>query len=126
MYLSKQVASLSRPTHHNIAPLAPVIAPPAPVPCPSFSGLPPLHLPPPPAEHASSTRAVDEAAWAEVRNFKKCLIQMWMKEGKEAVFLETALRLGDSRSHTVVDCVPVPPEGAPGEGGGRSSSSRVG
>jgi hypothetical protein len=66
-----------------------------------------------PTEHAASTRGVDEAAWTEVRNFKKCLIRMHAAAGLECVFVETALRLGDARSHAVVDCVPLPPEGEP-------------
>ena len=103
---------------------------------------------PPPTEHVPSSRQADEAVWTEMRNFKKCLIQMFMKEvggwvggwcggrgvlalqagpalhashthtpttcpaqGKEVVFIETAMRLGDPRSHAVVECIPVPPEG---------------
>ena len=27
----------------------------------------------------------------------------------DVIFMETAMRLGDSRSHAVVDCIPVPP-----------------
>ena len=27
----------------------------------------------------------------------------------DVIFIETAMRLGDTRSHAVVDCVPVPP-----------------
>ena len=33
----------------------------------------------------------------------------WMLQGMDVIFIETAMRLGDSRSHAVVDCVPVPP-----------------
>ena len=33
-----------------------------------------------PAEHVASARQVDEAVWTELRNFKKCLIQMYMKQ----------------------------------------------
>lgn len=62
-----------------------------------------------PAEHTPSTRQVDEQVWSELRNFKKCLIQMFMKQGQEVIFFETALRLGDMRSHAVVEAVPVPP-----------------
>lgn len=32
-----------------------------------------------------------------------------MLQGMDVIFIETAMRLGDSRSHAVVDCVPVPP-----------------
>ncbi len=32
------------------------------------------------AEHVASSRQVDEAVWTELRNFKKCLIQMFMQQ----------------------------------------------
>lgn len=28
-------------------------------------------------EHAPSSRAVDDHVWTEMRNFKKCLLQVW-------------------------------------------------
>lgn len=31
----------------------------------------------------------------------------------DVIFVETAMRLGDARSHTVIDCVPVPMELSP-------------
>ena len=34
----------------------------------------------PAAEHVASSRQVDEAVWTELRNFKKCLIQMFMQQ----------------------------------------------
>lgn len=33
-----------------------------------------------PAEHIASTRQVDEHVWTEIRNFKKCLLQMFMAQ----------------------------------------------
>jgi hypothetical protein len=65
-----------------------------------------------PADHVASTRQVDEQVWTELRNFKKCLIQMFMKQGQEVIFFETATQLGSVRSHAVVECVPVPPSAA--------------
>jgi hypothetical protein len=65
-----------------------------------------------PVEHTPSSRVADEAAWTEMRNFKKCLIQMFARQGLECVFVETATRLGDPRSHAVVECIPLPPEAA--------------
>jgi len=35
-----------------------------------------------PAEHASSSRQVDEDVFTELRNFKKCLIRMFMAQAK--------------------------------------------
>ena len=33
-----------------------------------------------PAEHVASARQVDEHVWTEMRNFKKCLLQMFMAQ----------------------------------------------
>ncbi len=33
-----------------------------------------------PTEHVASTRQVDEHIWTELRNFKKCLLQMHMAQ----------------------------------------------
>ena len=37
-----------------------------------------------PSEHVASTRQVDEAVWTELRNFKKCLLQMAMAQVRAA------------------------------------------
>uniref|UniRef100_A0A061SMS2 CwfJ-like protein n=1 Tax=Tetraselmis sp. GSL018 TaxID=582737 RepID=A0A061SMS2_9CHLO len=60
------------------------------------------------AEHLPSTRATDDHVWTEIRNFKKCLLQMFRSQGKDVVFLECATSLGSGRGHAAVDCVPVP------------------
>ncbi|KAF2296936.1 hypothetical protein GH714_013384 [Hevea brasiliensis] len=44
-----------------------------------------------PMQHESATRSVDNYVWEEIRNFKKCLIMMFAKQGKDLVFLETAI-----------------------------------
>jgi hypothetical protein len=65
-----------------------------------------------PAEHIASTRSTDESTWTEIRNFKKCLLQMFTSQGMDVIFIETALGVGgggnDARAHAVVDCIPVP------------------
>eukprot|EP00884_Botryococcus_braunii_P013106 jgi/Botrbrau1/21797/Bobra.0190s0022.1 len=61
-----------------------------------------------PAEHVASSRLADDLVWTEIRNFKKCLLQLFAAQGKGVIFMETALRLQDSRAHTLVDAVPVP------------------
>jgi len=33
-----------------------------------------------PMEHISSSRKTDEHVWTEMRNFKKCMMQMYMAE----------------------------------------------
>lgn len=63
------------------------------------------------AEHISCTRVADDVAWTEMRNFKKCLLQMFAAQGKECIFMETFINLSSnfssSPSHAVVDCIPV-------------------
>ncbi|WIA29191.1 hypothetical protein OEZ86_011702 [Tetradesmus obliquus] len=63
-----------------------------------------------PAEHVASIRQVDEATWTEVRNFQKCLIRMFMEQGKEVLFLETATGLGSHRNHALLEAIPMPPD----------------
>ncbi|XP_065855121.1 uncharacterized protein [Euphorbia lathyris] len=59
-------------------------------------------------EHESSTRAIDNNAWEEIRNFKKCLIMMFAKQEKELVFLETVMDLAKQRRHCLIECIPLP------------------
>ncbi len=59
-----------------------------------------------PAEHVASTRQVDEHVWTEIRNFKKCLLQMFMAQ----VFcssLRHSPALCWSPSSTVVNLLPM-------------------
>ena len=42
-----------------------------------------------PADHMPSCRQVDEDVWTELRNFKKCLIQMFMAEASDGVLLHS-------------------------------------
>jgi len=83
---------------------------------PSRGRLVPGHCQIVPAEHVASTRSTDESTWTEIRNFKKCLLQMFTAQGMDVIFIETALGVGsassigghDARAHAVVDCIPVP------------------
>ncbi|KAL2463538.1 CwfJ-like family protein [Forsythia ovata] len=61
-------------------------------------------------QHEPSTRSVDDNVWAEIRNFKKCLIMMFAKQEKDVVFLETVMGLAQQRCHCLVECIPLPPE----------------
>ncbi|KAI8009305.1 CWF19-like protein 2 [Camellia lanceoleosa] len=58
--------------------------------------------------HESATRAVDNNVWDEIRNFKKCLIMIFAKQEKDAVFLETVMGLAQQRCHCMVECIPLP------------------
>lgn len=60
------------------------------------------------AEHIPSTRVADELTWTEIRNFKKCLLQMFTAQGKECIFLENFIK-NSSTSHAFVDCIPLEP-----------------
>ena len=62
-----------------------------------------------PKVHARSTRQVDEDVWEEIRNFKKCLVQMFVAQGKECCFIETAMHLSAHSNwhHAVVECIPL-------------------
>eukprot|EP00958_Prasinococcus_capsulatus_P014641 scaffold1540_cov359-Prasinococcus_capsulatus_cf.AAC.6 len=59
-----------------------------------------------PAEHTTGTRTLEEEAWQEVRNFKKCLMAMAQAEGKQVIFIETAMHL--SKRQSFVEAIPVP------------------
>lgn len=85
-----------------------------------------------PIAHCDSSRNVDEGTWEEMRNFKKCLVLMFAKQGEECCFIETvcsgsggsggggglgARFAGSGGSsvagnpklpHTFVECVPLP------------------
>uniref|UniRef100_A0A1J3GT59 CWF19-like protein 2 n=1 Tax=Noccaea caerulescens TaxID=107243 RepID=A0A1J3GT59_NOCCA len=63
-----------------------------------------------PMQHEASSRSVDDNVWDEIRNFKKCLIKMFDKQGKDAVFLETVIGLAQQRRHCLIECVPIPRE----------------
>ncbi|THF97286.1 hypothetical protein TEA_020901 [Camellia sinensis var. sinensis] len=60
------------------------------------------------SQHESATRAVDNNVWDEIRNFKKCLIMMFAKQGKDVAFLETVMGLAQQRHHCMVECIPLP------------------
>ncbi|KAI9190141.1 hypothetical protein H9P43_001574 [Blastocladiella emersonii ATCC 22665] len=60
-----------------------------------------------PMEHMVSTLEGDDAFWSEVRNFMKCLIQMYGAQGKSVLFAETVLDPSWHR-HTVIEVIPVP------------------
>ncbi|KAJ9167330.1 hypothetical protein P3X46_021993 [Hevea brasiliensis] len=61
-----------------------------------------------PMQHESATRSVDNYVREEIRNFKKCLIMMFAKQGKDLVFLETVMGLAPQRRHCLIECIPLP------------------
>ncbi|BFI32110.1 hypothetical protein AXG93_1520s1150 [Marchantia polymorpha subsp. ruderalis] len=79
---------------------------------PPRTSLVPFHCFIVPMQHEGATRNVDESVWQELRNFKKCLVQMFAKQGKEVLFLETAMELARQRRHCYIECIPVPSDAA--------------
>lgn len=59
------------------------------------------------SQEAASTMAPDEVC-DELRNFKKCLVQMYAAQGRGAVFLEVAVGLGTHRRCLAIEAVPLP------------------
>lgn len=59
-------------------------------------------------QHELATRTVENNVWEEIRNFKKCLIMMFAKQGRDVVFFGTVLGLAQQRRHCLIDCVPLP------------------
>ncbi|KAH7296365.1 hypothetical protein KP509_26G021000 [Ceratopteris richardii] len=53
-----------------------------------------------PMQHEGASRNVDEDVWEEIRNYKKCLTNMFSKHNKDVLFMETAINL-----HSSVDIV---------------------
>ena len=64
---------------------------------------PSIRVPPP-------KQKVDDAAWTEVRNFQKCLLQMAMASDRDVMFMETAMKLSGGRSHAVMEAIFVDPQ----------------
>lgn len=50
---------------------------------------------------------VDDDTWNEVRNWQKCLINMFLAQGKQVIFLETAMAVGTHRHHAMMEAIPV-------------------
>ena len=50
-----------------------------------------------PIDHVPSLRVCDDTTAEEVRNFKKALVRVYAEEGRRAIFLELATKLGHPR-----------------------------
>jgi hypothetical protein len=62
-------------------------------------------------QHSLASVNLDEEAWDEVMNFRKCLIKMFRAQKKSCIFLETVLDL-KKQHHTFIECIPVPAKDA--------------
>ncbi|MCO5611201.1 hypothetical protein L7F22_065451 [Adiantum nelumboides] len=65
-----------------------------------------------PTQHEGSSRNVEEDVWEELRNYKKCLLQMFAKQGRDVLFMETVINLAQQRHHCLIECIPLPPDKA--------------
>ncbi|KAG0167148.1 hypothetical protein DFQ28_003381 [Apophysomyces sp. BC1034] len=74
---------------------------------PNVQELTPGHCLIVPLQHVTSMLECDDDVWSEVRNFQKCLLQMYNDQGCGVVFMETVTNLRSHR-HTVIEAIPIP------------------
>ncbi|KAI9496028.1 CwfJ C-terminus 1-domain-containing protein-like protein [Zychaea mexicana] len=74
---------------------------------PNVQELTPGHCLIVPIQHVTSMLECDDDVWDEVRNFQKCLLQMFNEQGCGVVFMETVTNLRSHR-HTAIECIPIP------------------
>ncbi|KAI9315067.1 CwfJ C-terminus 1-domain-containing protein-like protein, partial [Dichotomocladium elegans] len=74
---------------------------------PNVQELTPGHCMIVPVQHVTSTLELDDDAWDEIRNFQKCLLQMFNEQGCGVIFMETVVKKNQHR-HTAIEAIPVP------------------
>ncbi|KAL0075210.1 CwfJ C-terminus 1-domain-containing protein-like protein [Phycomyces blakesleeanus] len=74
---------------------------------PNVQELVPGHCMIVPLQHITSTLECDDTTWNEIRNFQKCLLQMFHVQNKGVIFMETVTNIRGHR-HTVIEAIPVP------------------
>ena len=60
-----------------------------------------------PMSHVASGTQLDEDVWREVQEFRKALVKMFLAQGQDCVFMETAMGF-KRHPHMVIECIPVP------------------
>ncbi|KAF5398083.1 hypothetical protein PHET_08699 [Paragonimus heterotremus] len=77
---------------------------------PEYVSLVPGHCLLVPYEHASSVTRLDDCTRRELIDFKRQIVAMFTKylNGSGCVFMETATKPDSPRSHTQLECIPVP------------------
>ncbi|KAJ3121922.1 hypothetical protein HK098_003274 [Nowakowskiella sp. JEL0407] len=60
-----------------------------------------------PFHHASSSLECDEEVWDEMKNFMKCLTQMFATMKHSVIFLEQVINF-KWKKHAVIECIPLP------------------
>ncbi|KAI7864111.1 CwfJ C-terminus 1-domain-containing protein-like protein [Spinellus fusiger] len=74
---------------------------------PNVQELVPGHCMIVPLQHVTSTLEFDDTVWTEIRNFQKCLLQMFHEQNCGVIFMETVTNLRSHR-HTAIEAIPVP------------------
>jgi len=57
--------------------------------------------------HCASGTQLDEDVWNEIQEYRKALVKMFMSQGEDCVFMETAMGF-KKHPHMVIECIPVP------------------
>jgi hypothetical protein len=76
---------------------------------PTFGTLVPGHCIICTVEHQTSLHGTDESEWNEIQRFKNSIRQMYLKQNKDVVFMETVTPYSlRKESHSFLECIPVP------------------
>ncbi|KAJ3150952.1 hypothetical protein HDU86_006208 [Geranomyces michiganensis] len=62
-----------------------------------------------PLDHVLTTLECDDATWDEIRNFQKCLLQMFAALNQGVIFIEQVINF-KWHKHTIIECIPLPME----------------
>ncbi|XP_017783746.1 PREDICTED: CWF19-like protein 2 homolog [Nicrophorus vespilloides] len=62
-----------------------------------------------PLRHVISCTQLDENEFSELMNFRKMLTKMYLDDGDDVIFFETAMFF-NSHPHMVINCIPLPKE----------------
>ena len=76
---------------------------------PSYRALQEGHCIIAPMHHTAAGTNVDEDVWDEMRKFMQCLCNMFAKQNRDCVFIQTCSRLHKT-PHFYMECIPLPLE----------------
>ncbi|KAL8573045.1 hypothetical protein ACOMHN_010475 [Nucella lapillus] len=73
---------------------------------PAHRSLTPGHCLIVPMQHVSAATALDEDVWQEIQTFRKHLVQMFVAQDQDIVFMETTIHLRHF-PHMALECIPL-------------------
>ncbi|KAL8625360.1 hypothetical protein ACOMHN_044503 [Nucella lapillus] len=73
---------------------------------PAHRSLTPGHCLIVPMQHVSAATALDEDVWQEIQTFRKHLVQMFVAQDQDIVFMETTMHLRHF-PHMALECIPL-------------------